>query len=62
LVGDHQKKFPNNISRALRQASLISQPWLDVAHKYRGKRNFFGLTENWRTYWEKYFQEDAPEF
>lgn len=61
LVGDHQKKFPNNISRALRQPALVSQPWLDIAHKYQGNRNFFGLTDNWPIYWREYFQEDAPK-
>lgn len=61
LVGDHQKKFPNNISRALRQPALVSQPWLDIAHNYEGNRNFFGLADNWSTHWQKYFQEEAPK-
>jgi hypothetical protein len=61
LVGDHQKKFPNNISRALRQPALVSQPWLDIAHNYEGNRNFFGLADNWFTYWQQYFQEEAPK-
>ena len=61
LVGDHQKRFPNNISRALRQPALISQPWLDIAHKYEGNRNFFGLADNWFTHWQQNFQEEAPK-
>jgi hypothetical protein len=61
LVSDHQKKFPNNISRALRQPALVSQPWLDIAHNYEGNRNFFGLADNWSTYWKQHFQEEAPK-
>ncbi|MEM9568016.1 MAG: hypothetical protein AAF974_06875, partial [Cyanobacteria bacterium P01_E01_bin.34] len=61
LVGDHQKKYPNNISRALRQPTLVSQPWLDIAYKYKGNRTFFGLSDKWPTYWAKYFQLEAPD-
>lgn len=61
LVGDHQKKFPNNISRALRQPTLVSQPWLSISYKHQGNRNFFGLSNNWSIYWQEHFEEDAPD-
>lgn len=61
LVSDHQKKFPNNISRALRQSALVSQPWLDIVQDHKKNRNFFGLTDNWPVYWQYHFQEKAPE-
>jgi ABC-type dipeptide/oligopeptide/nickel transport system ATPase component len=61
LVDDHNRKFSNNISRALRSPALVSQPWLVILNRYRGKRNFFGVSNDWPTFWESYFGE-KPSF
>ncbi|MEL7357010.1 MAG: hypothetical protein AAFN40_10660 [Cyanobacteria bacterium J06560_6] len=58
LVDDHHRKYPNNISRALRSSALITQDWLDIDDS--SKRKLFGLTDTWRDSWLKIFGEPVP--
>lgn len=55
LVGDGNKKFPNNVSRALRTEKLKSQSWLQLRTDLHPKSKMFGLNENWSEEWEIIF-------
>lgn len=59
LVDDHNKKFPNNISRALRSTALTTQCWLAVDDSLKRKR--FGLAKDWKNSWVTIFEEPAPD-
>ncbi|WP_146027248.1 hypothetical protein [Bowmanella denitrificans] len=58
LVGDGNKKYPNNVSRALRTEKLKSQGWLEIRSDLHPKRKYFGLSQSWKSYWVKIFEED----
>ena len=60
LVDDHNKREPTNISRALRGKVLPSQKWLAIKKAPNSKRKLFGLTKDWKKYWEEFFEEEAP--
>lgn len=57
LVGDGNKKYPNNVSRALRTEKLKSQEWLEIRSDLHPKNKYFGLSQNWKSYWDKIFEE-----
>ena len=61
LVDDHHQKFPNNISRALRSPVLQSQQWLITSAKSHSRYKQFGLVKDWQKYWERFFNEPAPQ-
>jgi len=60
LVDDYNKKFPNNISRALRSPILQSQAWLMTNTTSHPRHKRFGLAEDWQKYWKEIFKEPAP--
>lgn len=61
LVSEDNKKFTNNVSRALRSSALTKQKWLlirtDLHHKFRK----FSLSNDWQSQWEEIFNESPPE-
>ncbi|WP_049071871.1 AAA family ATPase [Klebsiella michiganensis] len=61
LVNEDNKKFTNNVSRALRSNSLIKQKWLlirtDLHHKFRK----FSLNNEWQSQWVEIFEESPPD-
>lgn len=61
IVSDDNKKYPNNVSRALRSNTLIKQPWLlvrtDLHHKFRK----FSLSHSWQSEWIELFNQEPPE-
>jgi hypothetical protein len=59
LVGDHNKKAPNNISRALRSRSLCDQPWLRTK-RISDRKKVFGLRDGWEKHWQSLFQSSPP--
>lgn len=56
LVDDHNKKAPNNISRALRSEFLLSQTWL-VKKFSTPRKKMFGVVSDWEQYWLEIFGE-----
>ncbi|PKE32914.1 hypothetical protein CWS43_03185 [Rahnella sp. AA] len=61
IVSEDNNKFTNNVSRALRSKSLLSQDWLLVRDGLHHKFKKFSLSENWQLSWEKMFSEQAPK-
>ncbi|MGD1862348.1 MAG: hypothetical protein ACFB0E_20570 [Leptolyngbyaceae cyanobacterium] len=59
LLGERDKKWPNNVSRALRSKKLMSQDWLKIIEKPTS--NLFGIKDNWKSYWRKYFGDEPPK-
>lgn len=59
LLDDHNKKEPNNISRALRSKVLQSQSWLAM-RVVSARKSVFSLREGWRECWLETFGELAP--
>ncbi len=59
LVGDHEKKAPNNISRALRSATLQNQPWL-LTIPISERKKSFALRDGWEQYWLALFGSTPP--
>ncbi|EMW9315954.1 hypothetical protein AAE121_004669 [Salmonella enterica] len=61
LVDDDNKKFSNNISRALRSKKFSNLSWLlirgDLHHKFKK----FSLNSGWQDCWCEYFYETAPD-
>ena len=53
LVNEENKKFTNNVSRALRSKLLIEQEWLMVRKNMHKKYKKFSLSSSWK----QYFQE-----
>ena len=60
LVDDHNKKFTNNISRALRSPTLKSQPWLLIDSGSHPKHKKFGLKDGWQIHWKELFDTSPP--
>jgi hypothetical protein len=61
LVDDHNHKFPNNVSRALRNRTLQAQPWLTTNMGFHRTHVRYGVVENWEEFWKPIFGEAAPE-
>lgn len=59
FVDEHNKKAPNNVSRALRGSTLQSQPWL-VTINVSARKRVFELSPKWESFWEGIFDEPAP--
>lgn len=59
LVDDHNKKAPNNVSRALRGKTLQSQPWLRTA-VVSPRKKVFGLAPDWEKHWLDLFGTAPP--
>jgi hypothetical protein len=60
LVDDDNRKFSNNISRALRGATLREQVWLRTVGDDGRSRNLFGLEVGWEQSWQAVFDAPAP--
>jgi hypothetical protein len=60
-LDDYDKKWPNNVSRALRSETLKSQKWLMSKPGQRRRQKWFGLADNWGQYWMDVFGEPAPD-
>ncbi|MEZ6995764.1 MULTISPECIES: ATP-binding protein [unclassified Aeromonas] len=58
LTPPNKPKFSNNVSRALRDARLLNQPWLSskVINVKTNKRTF-SLNDNWEDAWESMFSQ-----
>ncbi|EPB9884785.1 hypothetical protein ACR6U3_001930 [Yersinia enterocolitica] len=50
----------NNMSRELRKDNILDLPWLEFHEN--GRSPLFSLHPNWKEYWEKYFEKNAPIF
>ncbi|MEH2203498.1 MAG: P-loop NTPase fold protein [Nostoc sp.] len=59
LVDDINKVEPTNISKALRGRALQSQSWLNT-EQIASRKKLYGLSDNWRGYWEQTFNEQSP--
>ncbi|MHC5734005.1 P-loop NTPase fold protein [Nostoc sp.] len=59
LVDDINKVEPTNISKALRGKALQSQSWLNT-EEIASRKKLYGLSDNWRSYWEQTFNEQLP--
>lgn len=59
LVDDHNKKAPNNVSRALRGKTLQSQPWL-LTTEISPRKKSFSLASDWQKYWLEVFNVQPP--
>ncbi|MBE8999706.1 hypothetical protein IQ274_16050 [Nostoc sp. LEGE 12447] len=59
LVDDINKVEPTNISKALRGKALQSQSWLNT-EEIASRKKLYGLSDNWRSYWEQTFNEQSP--
>lgn len=59
LVDDHNKKAPNNISRALRSKTLQNQAWL-ATERISERKKRFSLRDGWEKYWVNIFGIPAP--
>ncbi|WP_236749623.1 ATP-binding protein [Aeromonas caviae] len=61
LTPYNQPKFSNNVSRALRDTKVLSQPWLasEVVNAKTSKR-VFSLKDNWESDWECIFNQKLP--
>jgi hypothetical protein len=60
-LDDYNRKWPNNVSRALRSETLRSQKWLKPRSGRREGQKYFGLAEDWGRYWVEVFGEPAPD-
>ncbi len=61
IVNEDNKKYPNNVSRALRSNSLIRQEWLLIRTDLHPKFRKFSLSNTWRSQWIEIFDEEPPE-
>ncbi|MGK4470884.1 P-loop NTPase fold protein [Yersinia enterocolitica] len=61
LVDEDNKKFTNNVSRALRSKRLASQEWLLIRADLHKKFKKFSLNNNWENYWIEIFNELPPD-
>ncbi|GGA93939.1 hypothetical protein [Agarivorans gilvus] len=57
LVSEDNKKYPNNVSRALRSKKLQEQDWLQMRADMHPKNKMFGLSEEWQNFWDEVFIE-----
>lgn len=62
LLPEKDKKFPNNVSRALRDKKLLRQKWLgyEFIDEKRRKRCFY-LRKNWESHWSVIFGIAPPK-
>ncbi|ECD0767880.1 hypothetical protein EU461_16765 [Salmonella enterica subsp. enterica serovar Papuana] len=61
IVNDDNKKYTNNVSRALRSNSLIKQKWLLIRTDLHPKFRKFSLSSTWQSEWIEIFGEEPPE-
>ncbi|CAI1130472.1 P-loop NTPase fold protein [Serratia quinivorans] len=61
LVDDDNRKFTNNVSRALRSKVLISQKWLFSRDDLHPKFKKFSLSKQWQDCWHEIFLTSPPE-
>lgn len=60
LVDDHNKKAPNNVSRALRSKTLQAQSWL-LTTEISPRKKSFSLVDGWQKHWLEIFDTPPPE-
>lgn len=61
IVNDDNKKYTNNVSRALRSNSLIKQKWLLIRTDLHPKFRKFSLSSTWQSEWIEIFGEEPPD-
>ncbi len=57
LTDDHSKVEATNIARKLRSKTMQNKPWLIVYRTGKGDKKLYGLSDDWKFYWEEIFEE-----